>query len=245
MHSNAYTIAFSLAVCVTCSLILALTAGGLKPIIERNEVFDIHRNILKSVDLYSKDNKSTPEQIENMYLERIKGFVIDENGILIPGKKPDDIDPDTENNLLPVFARLDGKTVAAYSIPISGLGLWSTLYGYLAIQNDGETIMGITFYKHGETPGLGGEIEADWFTSNFKGKKIFNSVGVLTSITVAKGGVSKDLPEISRIHTVDGISGATMTGNGVNVFLKADLEKYEPFLKNVRIGNIPAISAEQ
>jgi len=242
MHSNTYTVVFSLVVCVTCSVLLALTAGGLKPIIEKNEVFDIHRNILKAVDLYDKNDKASPEQIESTYSERIKGFVVDENGNVIPGKDPSNIDPDTEQNLLPIFARLDNSSVSAYCIPISGMGLWSTLYGYLAVKNDGETVMGITFYKHGETPGLGGEIEADWFTSNFKDKKIFDSTGKLTSITIAKGSVSDD--NKNRIHMVDGISGATMTGNGVNIFLKSNLEKYEPLLKNIILGNPPTIIGE-
>jgi len=243
MHSNTYTVVFSLVVCVTCSVLLALTAGGLKPIIEKNEVFDIHRNILKAVDLYNKEDNASHEQIENTYIEKIRGIVIDETGKLIPGKDPSEINPDTEKNLLPLFARLDGKDVSAYCIPISGKGLWSTLYGYIAIENDGETVMGITFYKHGETPGLGAEVASDWFTSNFKGKKIFDSDGVLTSITVAKGTASADSEE-ALSHMVDGISGATMTGNGVNVFLLSNLKQYEPVLKNLRLGNPPAITGE-
>ena len=243
MHSNTYTIIFALAVCVTCSVVLALTAGGLKPIIEKNEAFDIQRNILKAVDLYHKGDKVTPDQIETLYKERIRAFVVDENGAVVPGKSPLDIDPSAEPTLMPVFARMDGTTVSGYCVPISGMGLWSTLYGYLALKADGNTVMGITFYKHGETPGLGGEIEADWFTGNFKGKSIFDDAGNLVSITVAKGVVSPDMPEAQKKHSVDGISGATMTGNGVNVFLKRDLEKYQPFLKAVSDGNPPNIGA--
>jgi Na+-transporting NADH:ubiquinone oxidoreductase subunit C len=115
------------------------------------------------------------------------------------------------------------------------------LYGYLALQSDGETVMGITFYKHGETPGLGGEVEAAWFTDNFKGKKIFDGSGNLTSITIWKGAVPNDMPEQKRVHVVDGISGATMTGSSVNIFLKDDLKRYESFLQAVRRGEKPAI----
>ncbi|HPQ42509.1 MAG TPA: FMN-binding protein, partial [bacterium] len=187
MHSNAYTIGFALAVCVTCSVILALTAGGLKPMIEKNERFDIHRNILKALELYSADSGMSPDAVESLYDERIEGFVVAQSGTIVPGKTPADIESDNGQSYLPVFARMDHGTVTGYCIPISGMGLWSTLYGYLALQADGETVMGITFYKHGETPGLGGEIEAEWFTSNFVGKKIFDDEGNLTSITVAKG----------------------------------------------------------
>lgn len=241
MHSNAYTIGFALAVCVTCSVILALTAGGLKPLIEQNETLDIQRNILKALDLYHTDDDLSQDAVQSLYEQRVEGFVVNPDGTIVPGKNPAEIDPDTDGNLLPVFARMDDGTITGYCIPISGMGLWSTLYGYLALQNDGETVMGITFYKHGETPGLGGEVDAEWFTSNFIGKKIFDDAGNLTSITVAKGAISKDVPPEKKQHMVDGISGATMTGNGINDFLKADLEKYSPFLNTVRSGQSPVL----
>ena len=116
-------------------------------------------------------------------------------------------------------------------MPVSGKGLWSTIYGYLALQTDLSTISGITFYKHGETPGLGGEIEKEWFTNNFKGKKIRDDNGVLTSVKVVKGKVIAGNPK--EIHEVDGISGATLTGRGVANFLKVELKKYEPFFAKI------------
>lgn len=242
MHSNRYTIIFALAVCVTCSVILALTAGGLKPTIEKNEKFDIQRNILKAVDLFNADDELTVEQVESLYAERIRGFVIGDDGKLVADRTPATIDPSTDPGLLPVFARIDDGSITGYCLPVSGKGLWSTLYGYIALEDDANTIMGVTFYKHGETPGLGGEVDKAWFTDGFKGKTIFDAAGNLTAITVAKGAVSPDLPDTARDHMVDGISGATMTGNGINVFLKADLEKYLPFLKTIQDGNPPAIT---
>jgi len=124
--------------------------------------------------------------------------------------------------------------VTAYILPISGKGLWSTVYGYLALEQDGITIKGITFYKHGETPGLGGEIDKDWFKDSFKGKKIASPSGELVSVTIVKGKVIDRVPSEEAYHCVDGISGATLTGNGINQFLKADLLKYEPYLKQIR-----------
>ncbi|MBN1295701.1 NADH:ubiquinone reductase (Na(+)-transporting) subunit C [bacterium] len=241
MHSNGYTIGFALVVCVTCSVVLALTAGGLRPAIERNIAFDIQRNILKAVDLYNPRTPQPPAVISSLYTTHIRGFVVDGTGRIVPGKTPDDISAESNSDLLPVFARIDNQTITGYCIPISGMGLWSTLYGYLALRADGETVMGITFYKHGETPGLGGEIEADWFTANFVGKNIFSSDGELVSIRVAKGAVPKDAPADTRAHTVDGISGATMTGNGLTAFLKSDLERYLPFFTAVRNGQPPVI----
>jgi Na+-transporting NADH:ubiquinone oxidoreductase subunit C len=112
-------------------------------------------------------------------------------------------------------------------IPISGKGLWSTLYGYFAIEPDCETAKGITFYKHGETPGLGGEVEKKWFQDNFKGKKFIDDNNSLVGIQVVKGSVDETSKEAYR--QVDGISGATITSKGLEVFLKEDLAKYQAY----------------
>lgn len=239
MHSNRYTIVFSLLVCVTCSVILALTAGGLKPMIRKNEEFDVHRNILKALNLPEDGNETTVDDLETLYTDRIREIRVNEAGKVMNELPPDsDGEPVTA---LPVFVRMDGNTATGYCIPVSGKGLWSTIYGYLAIQADGETVMGITFYRHGETPGLGGEVESAWFTRNFIGKKIFDDKGVLRSITIAKGPVSDDVPQENRRYMVDGISGATMTGKGVDVFLRRDLERYESFLRSIQRGESPVV----
>ncbi len=241
MHSNRYTILFALLVCVTCSVVLALTAGGLKPVIQRNEAVDIRRNILRALDIHDGRTRIEMDEMNDLYDRHVREFFVDQQGRIqsdvstdMPGETPD-------SDMFPVFARVDNGTVTGYGIPISGAGLWSTLYGYIAIEDDGETVMGITFYSHGETPGLGGEVDARWFTDNFVGKKIFDDDGVLRSITVVKGAIPPDTPETQRRHMVDGISGATMTGNGINVFLERDLQRYEPFLQTVRRGEIPQI----
>ena len=114
-------------------------------------------------------------------------------------------------------------------IPISGKGLWSSLFGYCAIDaNNFSTVKGITFYAHGETPGLGAEISKEWFQSNYIGKEIYSGEELL-SIKVAKAG----LADKENLYEVDGISGATITSNGVTKLLKRDLQRYEPyFIKN-------------
>ena len=128
----------------------------------------------------------------------------------------------TYNNELfyPLYKSKDGIV-----IPISGKGLWSTLYGYFALEMDMKTVKGIAFYKHGETPGLGAEVEKKWFQNNFIGKKIFDENSNLVSITVYKGSSGDD------IHGVDGISGATVTSNGVTNFLKSILNNYKPYFE--------------
>ena len=101
---------------------------------------------------------------------------------------------------------------------------------------DLNTVIGITFYKHGETPGLGGEVEKKWFQNNFVGKKIFNQTGELVSVKVVKGKVNDVYFGEALNHGVDGISGATITSRGVSYFLKRDLLKYEQYLKNNRMN---------
>jgi Na+-transporting NADH:ubiquinone oxidoreductase subunit C len=108
------------------------------------------------------------------------------------------------------------------------------LYGYFSIEGDGETVRGITFYQHGETPGLGAEVEAKWFQDNFVGKKIATAAGEFTSIGIVRGKVKDVVPDGQAPHYVDGISGATITSKGVETFLKEGLKQYEPFSKRLR-----------
>ena len=130
---------------------------------------------------------------------------------------------------MPIYVNKVNNVIQGYAIPISGKGLWSTLYGYFAIEPDCETAKGITFYAHKETPGLGGEVDKAWFQNNFIGKKFVDENGALIGIKVIKG---KANPNSS--HEVDGISGATVTSKGLEVFLLDDLKKYEPFFKKLR-----------
>lgn len=191
-------------------------------------------NILKSAEITQTDKDYSRAQIQTLYSNNIAGCVIDENGQLVQGKTPEGLDPEADKKLLPVFEYKSGDQIKAYIIPISGHGLWSTIYGYLAIEPDGNTIKGITFYKEGETPGLGGEIEKKWYTDNYKGKKIFDPNGNLVSITVVKGKIKdRGIPQSEQYHYVDGISGASLTGRGVTHFLKENLKAYEPFFKKM------------
>jgi Na+-transporting NADH:ubiquinone oxidoreductase subunit C len=109
------------------------------------------------------------------------------------------------------------------------------LYGYLALEADATTVRGITFYKHGETPGLGGEIEKEWFLGNFKGKKIFSvTAKKLTPIVVVKGKAADMYKGEELEHSVDGITAATITGSGVTELLDNALKAYEPYFSKLR-----------
>ena len=102
----------------------------------------------------------------------------------------------------------DGKPI--YVLPISGKGLWSTLYGFLALEGDANTVRGITFYQHGETPGLGGEVDNPQWQAAWKGKTILDDKGGLVSVTVKKAKIDPSIPA-EKHHYVDGLSGATIT----------------------------------
>ena len=115
-----------------------------------------------------------------------------------------------------------------YVFLLWGNGLWSTMYGYLALETDLQTVKGITFYQHGETPGLGGEIDNPVWQARWVGKKVYNEAGQ-AALTVTKGGQAKDLN-----HQVDGISGATITSVAVGYTALTWLgeEGYGNFIKN-------------
>ena len=123
---------------------------------------------------------------------------------------------------------MEEKQIRAYILPIDTRGLWGKIKGYLAVAEDGATITGFTVFSHAETPGLGGEIEKRWFQKNFIGKKIVDRAGQFVSISVAKGKVGETVPEDRRANTVDGISGATLTGKFLTAGLKSILSDYEP-----------------
>lgn len=234
MHSNFQTFRFAIIITLVCSLLLASAATFLKPRQVENEALDIKKNILKASGITSAGQPLDREKIQQIYSGRIKELVIDQSGSIIDGKNPVDINPKDTQGMLAIYESVSDQVVEAYIIPISGKGLWSTLYGYLAIEPDGKTVKGITFYKHGETPGLGGEVEKKWFTDNYIGKQFINPAGELVSITIVRGKAANAVPEKELYHNVDGISGATLTGRGINKFLKENLQSYAPFFNKLR-----------
>ena len=233
-QGNKYTFLFALAVCVVCSLALSLVSEGLRTKKELNVALDKKKNILKSVDLREPlPAKAKAQDILNVYAEAIEETVVDGQGAIVKGKTPEDIQEGEEFYPLYIYKE-DGKVIA-YCFPIIGKGLWSTLYGYFALEPDAATVRGITFYKHGETPGLGAEIEKDWFQNDFKGKKIWDiKNNMLMPTKVVKGKVADQVSAEQAPFYVDGISGATMTSKGVTAMVDKWLKAYEPFFSKIR-----------
>ena len=172
------------------------------------------------------------ENVETIFSESVESFVVDDLGNVISDKLPEDIDPKLNMNLFPLYRKVVNGAIEGYAIPISGKGLWGTMYGYFSIEPDGATAKGITFYKHIETPGLGAEVDKPWFQQNYVGKRFIDKNGNLIGIQAIKGKV--DVSSSESYHQVDGISGATMTSKGLNNFLLKGLKIYNPYFEQVR-----------
>ncbi len=247
-QGNAYIIGFAAVVCVVCSLLLAAVSGALSERQEVNRVLDRQKNVLMAAGFEAdKLAEMNADEVHHLYESRIDELVIDRQGKVLEGVKQSDLKPkaatlEEPSDKLPIYRvkAENSDQAVAFIYPIIGKGLWSTLYGYLAVKPDGSEIIGIAFYKHGETPGLGAEIEREWFTSNFKGKHIYAG-SQLVGVDVVKGKVA-DKVGIKAEHAVDGISGATLTGNGVGKMLHVVPKLYDPFFKQQR-GQATALHA--
>ncbi len=211
MREETRTIIFATVVCISCSLLLSGTAAVLKSRQDTNAAFDVQRNIVKAFGMDIAG--ATPDSIGKVFDEHIS-------------------EEKTEDGL-PIYIWKESDKATKYAFPVSGKGLWSTIYGYLSLDADLRTVAGISFYKHGETPGLGAEIEKDWFLDQFKGKELYGEDGSPLPFAVVKGDADK-LPPEQRKSAVDGISGATLTGKGVQIFLRRDIAQYANYFNNLR-----------
>lgn len=232
MQSNAYTLIFTSITTIILGFLLSFVSTSLKDTQQINEDIDIMKNILYSLEFSEKDEPWTGEEVKKLFDSSIIQKVVSVDGGVIDDLLPSEIPSDKMETQFPLYIKVVNNSIDGYAIPISGKGLWSTLYGYLALENDVSTVKGIRFYKHKETPGLGGEVDKDWFTNNYVGKKIIDKNGGLVSIQSIKGQVDSLSPD--AYHQVDGISGATMTTKGLNEFLMNDLIKYDSFFQKVR-----------
>jgi Na+-transporting NADH:ubiquinone oxidoreductase subunit C len=219
--STAKTFLFAGILCLSCSLLLTAAATGLKGFQERNIAVDKHKNILEAVGAIGPDSRPSAEEIETLYKETIRTLWVDSAGRVVSGDERSESD-------LPLYVYEKTGHLLAYVVPIDTRGLWGPIHGYLALDADGSTVRGFTVYQHQETPGLGGEIEKQWFEKEFQGKKIVNQQGKFVSVKIAKGQVDEVVPSGERENYVDGISGATMTGKFLSEGLADILAEYEP-----------------
>ena len=234
MSSQSKSLLFAAVLCLVCSIVLTAAATGLQALQQQNRLHDKHRNILQSVALIDPDGRPDRATVEKLYDEFIEAlWVTPEGEIVAEGARgPQDC---------PVYLYTREGTIQAYIVPIDSRGLWGRILGYLAIESDGSTISGFTVYQHSETPGLGGEIEKRWFQKNFVGKRIVDRDGNFVSVQIAKGDVATRVPEPQRPNYVDGISGATLTGQYLSAGLQEILNRYEPVSIKFRHNQIQSV----
>ncbi len=252
-HDALYTVTFSGAVCIVCAVLVSSAAVSLKEDQLRNAALDKQRNVLFAAGLAEPGERLEAEEVQRRF-EGVRQRVID----LATGE-PAEVDPltfdqakaakdpDTSREAPPnrasvrripnqalVYEVVEGGETAMAILPIQGYGLWSTLYGFLAVQRDGNTVQGITYYQHGETPGLGGEVDNPNWKALWPGRKIYEDSGT-PAIRVIKGRAG---PPSESPHEVDGLTGATITSNGVSHMLAFWLGEsgFQPYLKKFREG---------
>lgn len=237
MSGRIRSLIFAAVLCLACSLLLAGASAGLKARQERNIAIDRQRNLLKSVGLVEPDRSYRPEEIEALFQASIQAVWADSAGRIIPESQHQPTD-------LPLYLYVEEDCIKAFIVPIDSRGLWGRIKGYLALEDDGSTIAGFTVYSHNETPGLGGEIEQNWFQKNFVGKRITDRNGNFVSVQIARGKAATSVESGARANYVDGISGASLTGKYLSSGLRTTLSRYEPmairFRKNPTCATPPS-----
>ena len=250
------TLLVATILCVVCSVLVSGAAVGLRGFQEANARLDQQKNVLIASGLFDT-NTNTNDQIDQLFgsvekelIDLATGAAVDPS-IVNPetfDQRNAARDPNLSQSIAPeqdlagighrakyafIYKVLEGENVIKVVLPIHGKGLWSTLYGFVAVDVDANTIRGITFYEHAETPGLGGEIDNPRWKEMWKGKKIFDDAGDM-EIEVVKGIASTD-PSKSP-YQIDGLSGATITGRGVSDLVRYWLgaDAFGPYLERLR-----------
>ena len=229
-NGNKYTIIYASVMVVVVAVMLAVAATQLKPFQDANILIEKKQNILKSVNIVSE-----AEQANDLFSNTIKElFIVNSKGEKVEGDafevnlKIEHSKP-LDQRKLPVYIADMGEKGKVYIIPLRGAGLWGPIWGYIALLSDMNTIYGASFDHQGETPGLGAEINTELFQKPFIGKTIFDQAGLFTSIIVAKAGEKAD-----PSHSVDAISGGTITSKGLEKMLYDDLSSYQEFFKSLK-----------
>jgi Na+-transporting NADH:ubiquinone oxidoreductase subunit C len=257
VESTKRTLGVVLAICIICSILVSSAAVALKSKQENNKKLEKLKNILIAGNLSTEN-----QNLQTVFNQKIQTVMINlETGKAISDDMFNDVlnkedfdiktissDPRYSKEIPPekdlarikrmpkymtVFEVREGEEVTKYIFPIYGKGLWSTLYGFMSLDKDLKTIKGFTFYEHGETPGLGGEVDNPRWKAEWNGKQAFDENGNL-KIEVIKGKVDPSRPEAK--FQVDGLSGSTLTTRGVDHLVKFWLgdQGYGTFLQRLR-----------
>ncbi len=244
------TIGVAALLCLVCSVIVSGAATLLKPTQVANALLDKKNNILavSGIDLTGKSVADAFSQIETKVIDMATGEFTDAVDPVTFDQRKASKDSDYRVELsgdqdvaqiggrskyASVYLVKEGDAVSKIILPIKGYGLWSTLYGFIALEGDANTVSGITFYEHKETPGLGGEIENKKWQASWDGKKIVDASGQPV-IQLIKGTVSPETPRAE--YKIDGLAGATLTSNGVTNLVQFWMgeDGFGPYLEKVR-----------
>jgi Na+-transporting NADH:ubiquinone oxidoreductase subunit C len=254
-------IVVALLVCLACSVVVSSAAVFLKPQRLANKELDRNKNILEAAGLYNKQEATGGEDINGLIGNfEIRMVDLEEKRLLSELEVSDlglDVttydqrkaskDPATSKALTKaediasisrrarysvIYLLKEAGEVSKVVVPVHGYGLWSTLYGYLAIDGDLQTVSGITFYEHGETAGLGGEVDNPRWKASWAGKSIYS--GGEVKLGVIKGSVNPSSPNAA--YQIDGLSGATLTSVGVDNLVKYWMgpQGFGPVLKELK-----------
>lgn len=245
------TVFMALAVCLSCSVVVASAAVGLRPLQIANQEADRIRNIVEvaGVQRPGQTIQEAFENVEALMIRLADGSETDAHnpsGFSIEAASKDPSmsralsrGEDAANikrlpEFMPVYKvrGTDGE-IETLILPVHGAGLWSTLYGFLALEGDLRTVQGLKFYQHAETPGLGGEVDNPNWRNLWRGKIAFNDAGEPV-IELIKGTVDASTPNAE--HRIDGLAGATLTARGVQNLINFWLgdQGYGPFLARLR-----------
>ncbi|WP_031432781.1 Na(+)-translocating NADH-quinone reductase subunit C [Methylomarinum vadi] len=245
------TIAVALALCFVCAILVSFAAVALRPIQATNKAMDMKKNILEVAGILTDD-----ANIHQDFAEKIEEKLVDiETGEYVENKDPSEYDQrkaakdPAQNIVIPaekdiasirtkakiakVYLVKDGSELQSIILPVHGYGLWSTMYGFLALEADGQTVKSINFYDQAETPGLGGEVVNPNWRALWQGKKVYNEAGEPV-LSLVKGTVDPSKP--GSEYKVDGLAGATLTSKGVSNLIQywMSAEGFKPYLDKIR-----------
>lgn len=245
------TVAVALALCFVCAILVSVSAVALKPLQIHNKALDMKKNILDVAGLMQEDtdiDQAFSEMIEAKIVNIETGDYADDIDVVSYDQRKAAKDP-AQNITIPkdkdiasikrkaknakVYLVKKGDQIESIILPIHGYGLWSTMYGFLAIDADGQTVQSINFYDQAETPGLGGEVVNPSWRALWQGKKIYDESGEPV-LKLIKGSVNSSEPGADQM--VDGLAGATLTSVGVTNMIRYWLgnEGFSAYLEKVK-----------
>ena len=247
------TVAVALALCLVCAVLVSLATVALRPLQSYNKALDMKKNILDVAGLLQEDtdiDQAFQERIEAKLVDLATGEYVDGNveeydqrkAAKDPAQNEEiPVDKDIASirvkaKIAKVFLVKNGDQLQSIILPINGYGLWSTMYGFLALEADGQTVQSINLYDQGETPGLGGEVVNPNWRALWKGKKVYGQNGEV-ALALVKGSV--DTSRADAVYKVDGLAGATLTSRGVSNLIQYWMseEGFAPYLNKIRTAS--------